>query len=277
MPSDSNGNYSLPAGYLAVTGQTIQASQHNPPLEDLATSMSLRMMTTGATPMSGPLKLSDGTAAAPSLTFNSGGPGFYKTAAGGWGVVGSMLGLVPVGTICDFAGVTAPTGWIFCFGQQLLQSAYPELFAALGGGATPYGLDATHFNLPDCRGVTTVGRVDMGGSDRGIYSGGTVLGFFAGTQTVVLAVGDIPSHQHTGATQNGGIDHTHTVNDASSKIGTFTGGGSNGWGGNSSVNTGTASAYLHAHAFTTDFAGGGAAHLNVQPSIIFNKIIFAGV
>jgi hypothetical protein len=35
MPS-ANGVYSLPSGYLAVTGATIQASQHNPPLEDIA-------------------------------------------------------------------------------------------------------------------------------------------------------------------------------------------------------------------------------------------------
>lgn len=47
MPRDSGGNYSLPSSYLAVTGQTILASQHNPPLEDIATAL------TGSLPRNG--------------------------------------------------------------------------------------------------------------------------------------------------------------------------------------------------------------------------------
>jgi hypothetical protein len=42
MPS-SNGVYSLPAGYLAVTSSTIQVSQHNHPLEDIAAALTLRL------------------------------------------------------------------------------------------------------------------------------------------------------------------------------------------------------------------------------------------
>ena len=36
MPRDSNGIYTLDPGYLAVSGATIQPSQHNPALEDIA-------------------------------------------------------------------------------------------------------------------------------------------------------------------------------------------------------------------------------------------------
>lgn len=36
MSRNGSGVYSLPAGYLATDGQTIEVSQHNPPLEDLA-------------------------------------------------------------------------------------------------------------------------------------------------------------------------------------------------------------------------------------------------
>ena len=35
MPTDLNGNYSLPPAYLAATGTAIQIGQHNPPLEDI--------------------------------------------------------------------------------------------------------------------------------------------------------------------------------------------------------------------------------------------------
>lgn len=38
MPYDSNGNFTLNAGYLAIAGQTIQPSQHNPVLEDIGLS-----------------------------------------------------------------------------------------------------------------------------------------------------------------------------------------------------------------------------------------------
>jgi len=39
MSRDGSGTYTLPAGYLATTGQTIEATQHNGPFEDLQTDM----------------------------------------------------------------------------------------------------------------------------------------------------------------------------------------------------------------------------------------------
>jgi hypothetical protein len=60
MPS-SNGVYSLPSGYLAVTGATILASQHNPPLEDIAAALTLRLSRDGTAPMIGPVQLAVGT------------------------------------------------------------------------------------------------------------------------------------------------------------------------------------------------------------------------
>ena len=47
MPRNSSGVYTLPDGYLATTGQTILASQHNPSLEDIATAL------TGSLPRNG--------------------------------------------------------------------------------------------------------------------------------------------------------------------------------------------------------------------------------
>ena len=92
MPRDSNGNYSLPAGYLAEAGQTIQPSQHNPPLEDLGAALTASMPRSGVAPMTGPLKVADGTASAPALTFSSAtSSGLLKTA-GGFGVsIGGVL------------------------------------------------------------------------------------------------------------------------------------------------------------------------------------------
>lgn len=49
MPRDGSGVHSLPSGYLAVTGDTIQPSQHNPPLEDLSAAITESIARTGVT------------------------------------------------------------------------------------------------------------------------------------------------------------------------------------------------------------------------------------
>lgn len=93
MPSDSNGLYSLPAGYLATTGLTILASQHNPPLEDIAAGLTARLMRSGVAPMTGPLWLADGVEATPGLSFNSAKTtGLFKSTLGmGVSVGGSQV------------------------------------------------------------------------------------------------------------------------------------------------------------------------------------------
>lgn len=57
MPSDSSGNYTLPSSYTATTGETIEAAQHNEPLEDLAAGMTARVMRNGAAAMTGNLPM----------------------------------------------------------------------------------------------------------------------------------------------------------------------------------------------------------------------------
>ncbi len=57
-PYDSNGVFSLTPGYTAVAGQTIQPSQHNPPLEDISASgLSLVLLRDGRAPMTGNLNM----------------------------------------------------------------------------------------------------------------------------------------------------------------------------------------------------------------------------
>lgn len=58
MPYDSNGIFSLNPGYLAVSGQVIQPSQHNPPLEDIiGAGLSNVLVRDGRAPMTGPLAM----------------------------------------------------------------------------------------------------------------------------------------------------------------------------------------------------------------------------
>lgn len=58
MPFDSNGIWSLTAGYLGVTGQTILPSNHNPPLEDIRDNgLSAVLVRDGRAPMTGNLNM----------------------------------------------------------------------------------------------------------------------------------------------------------------------------------------------------------------------------
>lgn len=47
MPYSGGGVFTLTPGYTAVTGQTILPSQHNPPLEDIASSLNLAFLRDG--------------------------------------------------------------------------------------------------------------------------------------------------------------------------------------------------------------------------------------
>ena len=57
--------------------------------------------------------------------------------------------LCPIGSILDYAGSTAPTGWLIASGQALTVSAYSGLYNVLG---YTYGGSAGTFYLPDLRG-----------------------------------------------------------------------------------------------------------------------------
>jgi len=68
-----------------------------------------------------------------------------------------------VGAIIPFANITTPKGFLYCDGTSYLRSDYTELFAAIG---TAYGsADATHFNVPDLRGMFLRGQNDGSGVD----------------------------------------------------------------------------------------------------------------
>lgn len=73
---------------------------------------------------------------------------------------------VPSGVMAPYAGATAPTGWLLCFGQAVSRATYADLFTALG---TLYGVGdgSTTFALPDMRGRVPGGKDDMGGTAAG--------------------------------------------------------------------------------------------------------------
>lgn len=63
----------------------------------------------------------------------------------------------PVGEVTDFAGSTAPSGWLICNGAAVSRTTYADLFAYIG---TTWGAGngSTTFNVPNLQGRVRVGR-----------------------------------------------------------------------------------------------------------------------
>lgn len=82
----------------------------------------------------------------------------------------------PIGFISDFAGTSAPNGWLHCDGSAISRTQYKKLFAAIG---TTWGVGdgSTTFNIPDGRamfrrGAGTHGTLLM--ADGNSYAGPAV-------------------------------------------------------------------------------------------------------
>lgn len=219
--------------------------------------------------------------------------------------------LVPIGSLIIYAGAAAPTGFLFCDGAPYSRSTYADLFTALGGVSSPYGLGngTSTFNVPDLKGRVPVGTgTGVGGgatATTGLPAGGQGLtprtaGTWGGderlqthTHTYVTG-GQSHSHYHTGTVDPIG-DHGHGAANNQGFVGGYNGEqsagivtGGSGWG----VFSGTAGAGGHNHTFTTGnqlYSGSSGNHThsgttdphnqslgvtqNIQPFITLNYII----
>lgn len=118
MARDSNGNYSLPDGYFAITGQTILASQHNPPLEDIAAALTGSIARNGAGAMAANLNM--GGFRLTNLGTGT-GPADAITKAQLDAIVTALT--IPTGEVAAFARSTAPTSWIKANGGTIGNAA----------------------------------------------------------------------------------------------------------------------------------------------------------
>tara|TARA_Y100001938_G_C8087638_1_gene433012 strand:- start:2212 stop:3063 length:852 start_codon:yes stop_codon:yes gene_type:complete len=181
--------------------------------------------------------------------------------------VGAAL---PTGSITQYAGLSAPDGWLLANGDATLNTfTYKDLHAIISNtyGGTAYSAGVTDqdgvsttFTLPDLRGripvgvgQQTSGKWDSAEED---YSGsGTnfALAATGGTEDHKLLEAEIPSHDHGMPTGTNDIRTT-----------TNTLGGNNDHANSGGGNVGKD---------TFEAFGGTSSHNNLQPYIALNYII----
>lgn len=197
MPYDSNGNFSLVPGYLAVEGQTILPSQHNPVLEDLASGMSQVVVRSGVAPWSGSqnangfkiTNLGAGSADGDAITY-----GQFQTGLSG-------LATVPTGTVAGFRRTTAPTGWVKENGGTIGSASSGATTRANADTEALFTLLWTEFNNTLLPIQTSAGAASTRGA--------SAAADFAANKRLPLF--DSRSRFHRGADDGLGFDATLTV------------------------------------------------------------------
>lgn len=130
----------------------------------------------------------------------------------------TAIPFTPTGVVLPFAGLTAPTGWLFCDGTEVLISAYPELFDIIGYqfGDISVLAGLGTFKLPDMRGrmplaldsmnngITVPSKLDPtqqittggGAANRVTDPSADIVGQGSGVEKKLIAVNEIPDHVH---------------------------------------------------------------------------------
>lgn len=184
--------------------------------------------------------------------------------------------LNPTGSLIQFAGTTAPAGWLLADGTAVSRSTYATLFGVIG---TAYGAGdgVNTFNLPNMKGKVPVGR----DASQGEFD---ALGETGGAKTHTLSSSEMPSHQHNVSayahtvTQSNALnsDHSHTDGTLSAVSATHEHAGETVTGGthNHPITVAKLNSGAHGHA---DAAYVSAGSLQATTIETYNNMTNAGL
>lgn len=160
--------------------------------------------------------------------------------------VGGVSVVSPAGSVMQYAGSSAPSGWLLADGTAVSRTTYAALYAVIG---TTYGVgdNSTTFNLPNLKGKVPVGRDS---SDTSF----DVLGETGGAKTHTLTTAEMPAHTHELYANVGNAASVGNLDDIT---------------GSNNINA----TDQRVGDRPTTSTGGGGAHNNLQPYIVLNYII----
>lgn len=189
---------------------------------------------------------------------------------------GARRQLVPVATVLDYAGATAPDGYLLCDGSVVRREDYNNLFKVISTTYNTGGEAGYQFRLPDLRGRVSVG----------VGTDGTAAN--AVSRALAANGGDTRLQTHThgvsGNTSGGGA-HSHQVSTTINGdwAGISTGAGEGGWAVADSpgYNNNTSHLYAagvgdHTHPISltsSDHNQSVGTGQNMPPFVTLNKII----
>ena len=183
-----------------------------------------------------------------------GGVGYFFTSQGAgmppsWQPLPAIVDVLPVGSIIDFAGTSAPANYLVCDGTSYDTGIYAALYSAIG---YTWGGSGANFNVPNLQGYTTAGA---GGSLPPLSN---TVGSTGGSATHTLSTSELPTFTPSGTVPfnivGGSGPTTHTVGYASSSPAMY---------GMFPVSTN----------LSMNPIGGGSAHSIVQPTAVVLKCI----
>ena len=220
--------------------------------------------------ISGQTELATAPASTDELLINrtSGDTGVYKISRTN---LFKAIPTLPVGMITPYGGITEPTNWLFCYGQEVNIADYQNLFNVIGYQFKDQSLvSAGKFAIPDFRGRMPLGKDNMGGGSANVVtdSSADTVGSVNGQQTQTLSTSNLPEHEHDLRGPSG--DQYYTIRDISG-----TPNDSQGITYDAPTGTGAGQAYPTSGGVLTNSSLGNSFNI-MNPYMTVNYIIYAG-